>query len=270
MNSKIVRLSSYVLVFLAIFVTLFPYIWIFLASIRPFGALVQPFATFIPTLDNWRYVLQRPGFGRSIINSLLVGVSVALIAITLGSPAAYAFSRFKVGGTLGRFGILVLQMLPPVVLGIPLFLMMVRLGMLRTLLGVILAHLTFILPIVFWFLISFFEEIPRELEEQALIDGCTHFQAFYKILLPIIAPGLSASAIFAFILSWNEFFFALILTGGPTKTLPVVLGEFWTFRGIELGQMSAAIILTIIPVLVLSFLVQRRLVSGLARGAIKG
>lgn len=269
MSSRLPRIVVYSVIIIMLVFWLFPYIWIFLASIKPFGALVQPFALFTPTLDNWREVLTRPGFGRGVVNSLLVGSSVALLSIILGGPAAYSFSRFKTGGSIGRLSILALQMLPPVVLGIPLFLMMARIGLLRSLLGVIAAHLTFILPIVFWFLIGFFDEVPRELDEQALVDGCTYFQAFVRVVLPVTAPGLAASAIFAFILSWNEFFYSLILTGGQTKTLPVILGEFWTFRGIELGRMSAAIIVTIFPALALSFLVQRRIVSGLARGALK-
>ena len=269
MGIKLIKILSYLCIAVAIITTLFPYLWIFTASIRPFGALIQPFVAFVPTFENWQAVLQRPGFSRSIVNSILVGSSVALISVGIGSPAAYSFSRFKTGGSLGRFVILTLQMIPPAVLVIPLFLMTTRLGLLHSLFGVIIAHLTFILPLIAWFLIGFFDQIPRELEEQAMVDGCTRFQAFMRIVLPLIAPGLAASVIFAFILSWNEFFYALILTGGPNKTLSVVLGEFWTFRGIELGQMSAAIIVTVLPVLFLSFFVQRHMVRGLARGAIK-
>jgi len=260
---------SYLCIAIALCTTLFPYLWIFIASFRPFEALVRPFEAFVPTFENWRAVLEKPGFVRGILNSIFVGINVALISIVVGSPAAYSFSRFKTGGNLGRFGILALQMIPPAVLVIPLFLMAIRLGLLHSLYGVIIAHLTFILPVIVWFLIGFFDQIPRELEEQAMVDGCTRLQAFIRVVLPLTAPGLAASAIFAFVLSWNEFFYALILTGGPAKTLSVVLGEFWTFRGIELGQMSAAIIITILPVLVLSFLTQRHMVRGLARGAIK-
>lgn len=267
---RLACLITYLAISLALVGVVFPYFWIFLASFKPFEFLVRPTIAFKPTLENWLAVINRPGFGRSILNSFVVALGVSLASLLLGSPAAYAFSRFKTGGSLGRLSVLALQMLPPAVLGIPLFLMFVRIGLKGSLLAAMAAHLTFVLPIVAWFLIGFFDEIPRELEEQAKIDGCTDFQAFVRVVLPLVAPGLAAAAIFAFILSWNEFFYSLLLTGGPSKTVPVVLGEFWTFRGIELGQMSAAVVITILPVLVLSFLIQKHMVRGLSRGAIKG
>lgn len=269
MNTRLVRFAVWCFLALALFLTLFPYIWIFIASIRPFQYLVRPTLRFTPTFDNWRLVASRPGFGRSIVNSLIVGLAVVAVSIMVATPAAYGFSRFKTGGDVGRLSILGLQMLPPAVLGIPIFLMITKIGLRGSLLGAIIAHLTFILPVVCWFLVGFFDEIPRELEEQAMVDGCTQLRAFLLVSVPLVAPGLAACAIFAFILSWNEFFYSLLLTGGASKTLPVVLGEFWTFRGIELGQMSAAIMVTIIPTLVLSLFIQRRMVRGLSRGALK-
>lgn len=254
---------------LALVIVLFPYVWVLLTSLKPPDVLSRPeVVRFTPTLVHWRDVLGSD-FPRYLGNSIVVGVVTVAIALLAGAPAAYAFSRFRVGGDKTRFGILIAQMVPPTVIIVPLFLLMYYLRLLDTLIAVITAHLTFILPLVTWFLIGFFDEVPRDLEEQAMVDGCTPWQAFYKVVLPVIRPGLAAAALFAFILSWNEVFFALLLTGGDSKTLPVAIAGYWTFRGIEMGKMSAAIVVAIVPVLVASFFIQRHLVKGLGGGAVK-
>ena len=160
-------------------------------------------------------------------------------------------------------------MLPPAVLIVPLFLLMFRLALLDTYVALIAAHLTFVTPVITWFLIGFFDETPRELEEQAMVDGYTRFQAFYKVILPTVRPGLAAAAIFGFVLSWNDMFYALILSGGNNKTLPVAIAGYWTFRGIEMGKMAVAILIAIVPVLIVSFFIQKYLVKGLGGGAVK-
>jgi ABC-type glycerol-3-phosphate transport system permease component len=136
--------------------------------------------------------------------------------------------------------------------------------------SVVISHLTFILPLVTWFLIGFFDEVPRDLEEQAMIDGCTQWQAFYKIIIPSVRTGLGAAGLFGFVLSWNDLFYAQMLSSGNNRTLPVGISGYWTFRGVEMGEMSAAIILAIIPMILLSFFVQRYLLRGYGGGAIKG
>ena len=256
-------------VLLAFLIVLFPYLWLFLTSFKPPALLSRPeVVRFTPTLVHWREVLGSD-FPRYLGNSVIVGVVTVLIALLAGAPAAYAFSRFRVGGDRARFGVLIAQMVPPTVLIVPLFLLMYHLRLLDTLIAVIAAHLTFILPLVTWFLIGFFDEVPRDLEEQAMVDGCTHWQAFYRVVVPAIRPGIAAAALFAFVLSWNEVFFALLLTGGDSKTLPVAIAGYWTFRGIEMGKMSVAIVVAIVPVLVASFFIQRHLVKGLGGGAVK-
>jgi len=132
------------------------------------------------------------------------------------------------------------------------------------------AHLTFVLPVVTWFLISFFDDIPRDLEQAALIDGCTRFQAFLKVVLPQVLPGLGAAAIFGFVLSWNDMFYALILGGETAKTLPVAIAGYNTFRGVQLGDMSVAILVSVLPTLLLSFFIQRRMIRGIGGGGVKG
>lgn len=255
---------------MALFVVLFPFFWVLLTSLKPPDLVARPEVwTFSPSSANWREVLLESKVPRYIGNSLLVGVATVAITLLVGCPAAYSFSRFNTGGGVARFSILAAEMMPPAILIVPFFLLMYRLALIDTLWAVIAAHLTFIIPVVTWFLISFLDEVPRELEEQAMVDGYTHFQAFYKVVLPAVRPGLAAAAIFAFVLSWNDMFYALILTGGGSRTLPVAIAGYWTFRGIEMGKMAVAILIAIVPVLIASFFLQKHLLRGLSGGAVK-
>ena len=248
----------------------FPYFWTFLASIKNPAAINHPLDFgFMPTLANWKAVVTA-GIPRQALNSLLVGLMVVGVSLLAGAPAAYAFSRFNVGGNPTRFLVLLAQMLPPAALIIPLYLLMYYMKLIGSLYAVVVAHLTVLLPLVTWFLIGFFDDVPSELLDAAMVDGCTPWQTFLKIVLPVVLPGLGAAGLFAFVLSWNDMFYALLLTTGKNRTLPVGIAGYWTFRGVEMGQMSAAIVLAIVPVIVLSFFVQRFLLRGLGGGAIKG
>ncbi|WP_448593140.1 carbohydrate ABC transporter permease [Thermoflexus hugenholtzii] len=256
---------------LSAFVVLFPFLWVLAASLKPPVELNRPSLWgFTPTAANWTEVWLGSPFSRYFLNSIVVGVLTVGISLLVGAPAAYAFSRFRTGGTWLRFLILAAQMLPPALFIIPFFLMAYYAGLLDTVWAVAAAHLTFIAPLVTWFLIGFFEDVPRDLEEQAMVDGCTRWQAFLRVVLPAARPGLGAAGLFAFIMSWNEMFYALMLAGGHSKTLPVAIAGYWTFRGVELGKMSVAILSAALPVLVASFFVQRFLIRGLGGGAIKG
>ncbi len=258
------------LVLIALLTVLFPFFWIFLTSLKPPDLVARPDVwAFAPSAANWREVFLESDVPRYIGNSLLVGVVTVTIALLVGFPAAYSFSRYRTGGGLARFSILAAEMVPPAVLIVPLFLLMYRLSLTNTLIAVIAAHLTFVVPVVTWFLIGFVDEVPRELEEQAMVDGYTRGQAVTKVVLPAVRPGLAAAGIFGFVLSWNDMFYALILTGGASKTLPVAIAGYWTFRGIEMGKMAVAILLAIIPVLAASFFIQKHLVKGLGGGAVK-
>ncbi len=262
--------SALLILLVALLVVLFPYFWILLASLKPVDLVSRPDVwLFSPSAFNWEEVLLRSDVPRFMLNSLLVGTVTVAVALITGAPAAYSFSRFNTGGGLARFSILAAEMMPPAVLIVPLFLLMFRLALLDTPVATIAAHLTFVIPVVTWFLIGFFDEVPRELEEQAMVDGYTRFQAFYKVVLPTVRPGLAAAGIFGFVLSWNDMFYALILSGGRNKTLPVAIAGFWTFRGIEMGKMAVAILVAIVPVLLASFFVQKYLVKGLGGGAVK-
>ncbi len=255
---------------IALIIVLFPYFWIFLTSLKPVDLVARPEVwIFSPSLFNWRDVLLNSDVPRYLLNSVIVALSTVGVALVVAAPAAYSFSRFNTGGGATRFSILAAEMLPPAVLIVPLFLLMFRLALLNTHLAIIAAHLTFVTPVITWFLIGFFDEVPKDLEEQAMVDGYTRFQAFYKVVLPSVRPGLAAAAIFGFVLSWNDMFYALILSGGDSKTLPVAIAGYWTFRGIEMGKMAVAILVAIVPVLLASFFIQKYLVKGLGGGAVK-
>ncbi len=253
----------------AIAIVLFPFVFILATSLKPPHQVAEPGVWwFEASFANWAAVLLHSDVPANILNSLIVSLATVAIALLVGCPAAYSFSRFKAGGP-ARFTILSASMMPPVILILPLFLVFYHLGLLDTLAGVVVAHLTLVMPVVTWFLIGFFDDVPRELEEQAMIDGCTQFQAFVRVILPTVRPGLAGAGVFGFVLSWNDLFYALILTGGESRTLPVAIAGFWTFRGIDMGKMAVAILLAVVPVLIVSFFIQKHLIRGLGGGAIK-
>jgi ABC-type glycerol-3-phosphate transport system permease component len=235
----------------ALVVVLFPYLWVLLSSLKSPAQLSRPGdLLFRLVLDNWIAVLSAD-IPRNFANSLFVGGLTVAISLLVATPAAYAIARYRLGGRGVRFGILTSELVPPAVLVVPLFLVAFNLRMNDTIWAVVASHLTFVLPVITWFLIGFFEAVPRELEEQALVDGYGRFAAFRKVVLPQVLPGVAAAGIFGFVLSWNDLFFALILAGGQTKTLPVAIAGYNTFRGVELGEMSVAILVAVVPVLVL-------------------
>ncbi len=259
-----------ILIIVAVIVVVFPYSWVVISSIKSQAALSDPSRLiFRPTLVNWEAVIDGGILG-SAATSIVVGVVTVVIALLAGTLAAYSISKWRTGGDQTRFTVLLSEMMPPAVLVIPLFYLALNAGVRDTLAAVIPAHLTFVVPVVTWFMIGFFDAVPDELEEQARVDGYGRVQAFFKVVLPQVYPGLGAAAIFAFILSWNDLFYALILAGGNTRTLPVAIASFNTFRGVELGTMSAAILISVVPVVIASFFVQRRLIQGLSGGGVKG
>lgn len=246
-----------------------PFFWLTLGSFKTGAQLNNPALIFFsPTLDNWKEVLSS-GVLESAWRSAVVGLVTVSFSIIIGSMGAYAISRYKTGGSATRFGILAAQVLPPAVLVFPFLEVSYRFRLNDTLFAVIISHLSFVLPVVTWFLIGFFDAAPKEVEEQALVDGLSKFQAFRKVVVPQVAPGIGAAAVFGFVLSWNDLFYALILAPGNSATLPVKIASFNTFRGVELGAMCAAILVAVVPVLIVSFFIQKRLVRGISGGAVK-
>lgn len=261
-------LSSGLLV-VAAFLVAGPFLWVLLGSFKTEQDINDPLRlVFTPTLSNWSAVIEG-GVLQAAGRSFVVAVVSVSLALLVGSMGAYAIARYRAGGSVTRFGILSAQVLPPAVLVFPFLAMAYALRLNDTLVAVTVAHISLVLPVVTWFLIGFFEAVPKEIEEQAQVDGLGRFAAFRAVVLPQVAPGLGAAAVFGFVLSWNDLFYALILAPGNAQTLPVAIAGFNTFRGVQLGAMCAAILVSVVPVLIASFFVQRRLVRGISGGSLK-
>jgi ABC-type glycerol-3-phosphate transport system permease component len=267
---KLIDAGRIVLLAVAVAAVALPLLWVALASFKTPADLNQPgLIFFTPTMANWAEVLSSDIFA-AVGRSVLVATVTVAIAVVVGSMGAYSIARFSTGGSLSRFGILAAQVLPPAVLVFPFLSVAYMLRLNGTLVPIIFSHLSFVVPVVTWFLIGFFAAVPKEIEEQARVDGFGRFDTFRLVVLPQVLPGIGAAAIFGFTLSWNDMFYGLILSPSNSTILPVAIAGFNTFRGVELGPMSVAILIAIIPVVIASFFVQKRLVQGISGGAVKG
>ncbi len=273
MTGKIIR---YVVLVLSAVVVLFPVIWVVSTSFKTdvdIFAIPPQLVPAHPT-DSRYTQLWTYGLLAYLLNSVIVAISTAAVAIALGTLAAYSLARFRLPGKwTGRisFWILSTRMFPPIVTVIPLFQLMRALGLVNTRLGLVLAYTAFNIPFVVWMMRGFFVELPKDLEEVAMVDGCSRMRAFFSISLPLVVPGIAATGIFTIILSWQEFLFALILTQtSASSTLPILVSSQVTQYQILWGQMGAAGTITMVPVLIFAFSVQRYLVRGMSFGAIKG
>lgn len=266
---RAMRIASGLLLLVAGLVILFPLAWIAFAAFRSTGDLTNPGSfTIHPTLDNFP-TISDSGVPAAAIRSTVLGIVVAVVAVLAGSLAAYSIARFRTGGAVFQVGILLPTVIPPTVLAFPLLTLAIGLKINGSLLTVVAAHLTYVVPLVTWFLIGFFRAVPRELEEQAAIDGFSQIKSFFLVVLPNVLPGLGAAALLGFMLSWNEFFYALILAPGDEHTLPVAIAGFNTFRGVLLGPLAATVLVSVVPVILLSLLVQRYLVRGMSGSGVK-
>ena len=250
-----------------------PFAWIALMSLKPEqDILISPvqWLPVHPTLEHYSYLLGSTHALKYIKNSFIIASINTLLTLILATPAAYGIARFRIGGSNLSFYILSQRMTPPVTIIIPLFMVMNALRLIDTHIGLVIAHLTFNIPFAVWLLIGFFREFPIELEECCFIDGASRLQAIWYIILPIIAPGIVVTAIFCFISSWNEFLMAFILTREAAKTVTVQLIGFQSIFQPLWGELAALLMISIIPILILVFSVQRYMVRGLTAGAIKG
>ena len=252
---------------------LFPFYWLLMLSLKTQN---QAFATpplfiFWPTFQHYIDLAQNTDFPRFFGNSVIVAVGTVVLSLLLGVPAAYGFSRWKsrAGGVLLAW-ILILRMVPGLTYIIPLFLIYKQFDLLDTHLGLVLIYTIFNLALVIWCMQAFFDEVPHTLEESAYVDGATPFQAFMRIILPLAAPGLAATAVLCFLFSWNEFLLALIITRFNARTAPVGITNFMAYEGVEWGRVAAGSVIILIPVLLFAVVVRRYLVRGLLAGALKG
>ncbi len=271
-NLRRERLFLYILIFILVFAIMFPFIWILIMSFKPTEDMFAwpPKLFFSPTIEHY-LGLWSGDFPKSFWNSLVTSVGSTIAAILLGVPGAYALSRmaYKTGSRMSLL-ILASRMAPPIAFTIPYFLAYRFIGLHDTLSGLILIYLTFNLSLVIWLMRSFFDAIPRTLEEAAWIDGATMWQGFTRIILPITGPGLAATSILCFLYSWNDFFFALILTRTEATTAPVAVVNFLDHEGWQWGKIAAGGTMVMMPVLVFSIAVRKFLISGMSAGAVKG
>ncbi len=253
-------------------VVLFPVLWLVLISIRTeLESFRMPPRLFVaPTLQNYVDLWQSK-FLRAFENSAVTASATTLLSLLLGVPAAYALSRagFRSERLLSLW-VLATRMAPPIAFGIPFFLIYKELDLIDTRLGLVVIYLSFNLSLVIWMMRAFFDGLPRSLEEAAYIDGAGVLGAFVRVTLPLCAPGLATTAIFCFLLSWNDFFYSLILTRSEALTAPVAIVNFMNYESWEYGKISAGATLIMLPVVAFSLAVRRYLIRGLTAGAVKG
>ena len=274
---KAYKWFRYVLLVPALLFALAPVYWMLTISLK---SEVDQFATpppwfvFTPTLDHYYDAFVTRGFGEYLLNSAIVSVSSTICALVIGTLAAYALTRFELPWRLNRhlsLWILSTRMFPAIVTAVPLFLMMRDLRLLNTRASLIIVYTAFNLPFVVWMMRGFFADLPRDLEEAALVDGDSRLGALVRVVLPLVAPGIAATAVFCLIVSWNEFLFALVLTQtDAAMTLPVGIAGRVTQYEIKWGVMSAAASVALVPILVFALALQKYLVRGLSLGAVKG
>jgi len=249
---------------------LFPLAWMFLCSFKTQveNTAFPPVWIFRPTLRNYREVFIKNPFFTFTWNSLVVAAGSTGLALLLGLPGSYAIARFKRTGI--ALAILTARMAPGIGYLIPWFILFTKMKMIDTYTALILTHLIVALPLVLWVMIGFFEDVPGELIEAARIDGCSNFAAFLRVALPLVKPGIVATAILSFIFSWNNFLFSLIIAGFKTRTLPIAVYNFLSYEEINWGGLTAAATIITLPVLILSLFIQKHIVRGLTFGALKG
>ena len=271
------RLATGLVLLAALVFFLFPVLWMVLTSFKSNPEFFAYPPVFIPksfALTNYLNAMRLPPDGRGglqgVRDSLIVSAGSMLISVLAGAPAAYSFARFRTGGENLSFWVLSTRMFPPVASALPLFLVFKALHLLDTHWALIVANTIFNLPFVIWLLKGFFEDLPAELEEAAVIDGTTIFGAFRRVALPLVAPGLAATALFSFIFAWNEFMFALLFTRSDVRTLTIIVPSLVGGHEILWGQVAAVGVVAIIPNILLALLLQRFLVRGLTLGAVKG
>ncbi len=249
----------------------FPIFWIALTAFKPERYVFSTEFRFAPTLDSFRAIFQDPlAFGPLTVNSLVISTSTVLIAMPLAVMAAYAFSRYTFRGQQPLLiWVLITQFLPPVVVVLPFFALFRQLQLVDTRIGLIWINLSIVLPYSIWMIKGFVDALPTEIEEASLIDGCNEFQTLRHITLPLLAPSIITAGVFSFIVTWNEFLFALILTRQEARTLTIGLLSTNTATGIRWDWMSATGLIVMIPVFILSMTIRKNFVQGMTMGAVK-
>jgi multiple sugar transport system permease protein len=270
-NKTVSNIFTYIILTVASLFILLPVLWVIRTSFASeiIAYEIPPKFFFVPTMKNYIELFGRLGFGSFLKNSLIIAIGCTVISVPIAALGGFAFTRYRTSGTTLKFSVLATQMLPGIILVLPIFVIFNTIHFTNTYTGIILATLSFNLPFLVWLLMGFFEGIPKDIEDAATVDGATPWSTFFRIVLPITVPGIMSASILSFILSWNEFLFALLLTGNDTKTITVSLSAMVTHRGTLIGILSAGTIIAIIPMILLSIFVKKYLIEGLTFGAVK-
>ncbi len=252
---------------------LFPLYWMVITSIKPTGdylAIPPIWFPAEPTIVHYAAALFSYRGFTGLTNSLIIASATTVLSVLVGTLMAYSLARFNTGGQHLAFWVLSQRFLPPIAVVLPIFLLYRGYGLYDTHAGLILLYTVFSLPLSVWMMYAYFRQLPKELEEAALVDGCTRWRALWDVALPLAAPGIVAAAVFAFNFAWTEFFFALNLTAQHAFTLPSIFRSFLGFQGAQYGESSALTMISLVPSIALGLLVQRHLVRGLTLGALQG
>ena len=276
-TSKILSFTKYFVIIIIVLIVVLPILWLVLLSFqKPADIITWPPSLFFePTYENYRNMLSQKSnylsFSKVFLNSIIITLVSVPVSIMLASIAAYSIGRLKPKGSKQlNYIIIGARMIPPIALVVPLYVIYSYLNLLDTKIGVILPFISFNIPLATWMLEGFFEDMPKDLEEAATIDGCTPFQAFLRVILPLAAPGVAATSIFAFILSWNELTIPLALSVINAATLPVLISQVKTESGILWGNLAAISVIMIIPIIIFAVFATKYLIKGLASGSVKG
>jgi multiple sugar transport system permease protein len=259
----------YALVLLAMTPTLFIFFWMVSLSLKvqvENTAYPPVFIPSQPTLNNYRLLGNQ--FVEYVFNSVIIATGATVLGMVLGAPASFGMVRWRYQRL--ALVVLVARIIPAISFLVPWFILFRRMGLLDTYTALILSHLVVGLPIIIWMLLAFFEDVPMELQDAALIDGCSIYGVFWRVALPLTRPGLAATAILSFIFSWNNFLFSVILAGRTTRPLPVAVFSLLTYEEINWGPLAGAAFLITLPVLIITLFMQRHIVTGLSFGAVKG
>ncbi len=273
MKRRWLNVGHYAVLGVLSFLCLAPLLVMFMTSLKTQTQIFSdsPVWLFVPTLDNYREVLFESSFDKYLVNSLVVSVVSTVLTLLFGCMTAYAIVRFRfIGRGAVAWTTLLLRTVPLAVLAVPVFALWTDWGLGGSLSGLILLYVAINLPFTIWVLYGFIEQVPYELEEAAMIDGCGPFRLFFTVVLPLIRPGLAAAAIFTFRIAWNEFILALVLTDRATRTLPVAASLYITDVGVEWGKITALGALIALPPLIFTFIAAKQIITGLTAGAVKG
>lgn len=269
------RTASYAVLGLAAFVALFPIFWTISTSIKQRAdtfALPPRIFDFEPTWKNYEAILATRGFGQIYLNSIVITAASTALCVLVSTLAAYALARsprFRSRGSL-EVGLILTRAVPTIVVMVPLFQIISQLGLYDNHLLLVLMYAAVNIPFAIWLMTSFVAQVPLALEESAAVDGASRLRTLWFVVLPLILPGMSATTIFVALLTWNEFLIPVMLAGNDAKTLPVFIAGFISARNLDWGPMAAASTLAIVPIAIVTVLAQRKLVSGLSTGAVKG